>query len=57
MNNKYSLPEEGGLIEEEALQDIIRRYEKIATRICPDEYGVSAMSPTTRAGSRTPRTR
>lgn len=57
MNNKYSLPEEGGLIEEEALQDIIRRYEKIPTRVCPDEYGVSAMSPTTRAGSRTPRTR
>ena len=29
MNNKYSLPKDGGLIEVSAPRDIIHRYEKI----------------------------
>ncbi|MDE7077737.1 MAG: 6-phosphogluconolactonase, partial [Alistipes sp.] len=36
MDNKYALPEEGGPIEKAALQDIIRRYEKIPTHIFAD---------------------
>lgn len=28
MNNKYSLPKDGGLIEVSAPRDIIHRYEK-----------------------------
>lgn len=31
MNNKYSLPKDGGLIEVSAPRDIIHRYEKIHT--------------------------
>ena len=38
MNNKYSLPKDGGLIAESAPRDIIHRYEKIGTRIYPSEY-------------------
>ena len=29
MNNKYSLPKDGGLIAESTPRDIIHRYEKI----------------------------
>ncbi len=38
MKNKYSLTKEGGLITESAPRDIIRRYEKIRTRVYPNEY-------------------
>ncbi len=38
MNNKYSLPEEGGLLEHAAPKDIIRRFEKINTNIFDNEY-------------------
>lgn len=38
MNNKYSLPEEGGLLEHAAPKDIIRRFEKINTNIFDSEY-------------------
>ena len=31
MNNKYSLPKDGGLIAESTPRDIIHRYEKIHT--------------------------
>ena len=33
MNNKYSLPKDGGLIAESAPRDIIHRYEKIRTNV------------------------
>ena len=38
MNNKYSLPKDGGLIAESAPRDIIHRYEKIHTRVYENEY-------------------
>ncbi len=38
MNNKYTLPKEGGLIATSAPRDIIHRYEKILTRVCENEY-------------------
>lgn len=34
---KYALPQDGGLIEEAAQSDILHRYEKIRTRVFPDE--------------------
>ena len=37
MNSKYSLSQDGGLIEGAAPHDIVHRYEKIRTRVCPDE--------------------
>ena len=38
MNNKYSLPKDGGLISESAPRDIIHRYEKIHTKVYENEY-------------------
>ncbi len=38
MNNKYSLPKDGGLIAESAPHDIIHRYEKIPTTVFKNEY-------------------
>ena len=38
MNNKYSLPKDGGLIAESAPRDIIHRYEKIRTKVYENEY-------------------
>ncbi len=38
MNQKYSLPKDGGLIAESAPRDIIHRYEKIRTRVYESEY-------------------
>ena len=38
MNNKYSLPKDGGLIAESVPRDIIHRYEKILTRVYENEY-------------------
>ena len=38
MNNKYSLPKDGGLIEVSAPRDIIHRYEKIHTTVYENEY-------------------
>ena len=38
MNNKYSLPKDGGLIAESAPRDIIHRYEKIRTNVYENEY-------------------
>ena len=38
MNNKYSLPKDGGLIAESAPRDIIHRYEKIHTKVYENEY-------------------
>ena len=36
-DNKFALPEDGGLIEDQALRDIVCRYEKIRTRVFADE--------------------
>ncbi|MEF2793160.1 MAG: 6-phosphogluconolactonase, partial [Alistipes dispar] len=38
MNNKYSLPKDGGLIAKSAPRDIIHRYEKIRTNVYENEY-------------------
>ncbi len=38
MNNKYSLPKDGGLIKELAPRDILHRYEKINTKVYDNEY-------------------
>ncbi len=38
MNNKYSLPKDGGLITEKVPDDIIHRYEKINTRVYTNEF-------------------
>ncbi len=38
MNNKYSLPKDGGLITTSAPRDIIHRYEKIHTTVFENEY-------------------
>ena len=38
MNNKYSLPKDGGLIEDLTPRDILHRYEKISTSIYESEY-------------------
>ena len=38
MNNKYSLPKDGGLLENEAPRDITHRYEKVLTNVFPSEY-------------------
>ncbi len=38
MNNKYSLPKDGGLIESSAPRDIIHRYEKIRTQVYENEF-------------------
>lgn len=47
MNNKYSLPKDGGLIEVSAPRDIIHRYEKIHTTVYENEYlGVSRYTQT-----------
>ncbi|WP_302251702.1 6-phosphogluconolactonase [uncultured Alistipes sp.] len=47
MNNKYSLPKDGGLIAESAPRDIIHRYEKIRTLVYENEYdGVQYVADT-----------
>ena len=47
MNNKYSLPKDGGLISESAPRDIIHRYEKIHTKVYENEYeGVQYVADT-----------
>ena len=47
MNNKYSLPKDGGLIESKTPRDILHRYEKIRTRIYANEYvGVQYVADT-----------
>ncbi len=38
MNNKYSLPKDGGLITNAVPRDITHRYEKIMTSVFPSEY-------------------
>ena len=38
MNNKYALPNDGGLIADEAFKDLLQRYEKIATQVYESEY-------------------
>ncbi len=38
MNSKYALPKNGGLIADEAIKDLIQRYERIATRVYESEY-------------------
>ena len=38
MNNKYSLPKDGGLILDAVPRDITHRYEKILTNVFPSEY-------------------
>ena len=37
MNNKYSLPQDGGLIKDLAPRDILHRYEKIRTTVDKNE--------------------
>ena len=47
MNNKYSLPKDGGLIAESTPRDIIHRYEKIHTTVYENEYlGVQSVADT-----------
>ena len=47
MNNKYSLPKDGGLIESKTPRDILHRYEKIRTHIYENEYvGVQYVADT-----------
>ena len=47
MNNKYSLPKDGGLIEVSAPRNIIHRYEKIHTTVYENEYlGVQYVADT-----------
>lgn len=38
MNNKFTLPKEGGLILESTPRDILRRYERMRTTVCESEY-------------------
>ncbi len=38
MKSKYSLPKEGGLIASAVPEDIVCRFEKVPTRVYPDEY-------------------
>ncbi len=38
MNNKYSLPRDGGLILGSTPRDILRRYERMRTTVCENEY-------------------
>lgn len=38
MNNKYSLPNEGGLQLESTPRDILRRYERVRTQVYENEY-------------------
>ena len=38
MNNKYALPKEGGLVLGSTPRDILRRYERIRTTVCENEY-------------------
>ena len=47
MNNKYSLPKDGGLIKDLAPRDILHRYEKIRTNVYENEYnGVQYVADT-----------
>ncbi|WP_295938018.1 6-phosphogluconolactonase [uncultured Alistipes sp.] len=47
MNNKYSLPKDGGLIEESTPRDIIHRCERIRTTVFENEYlGVQYVADT-----------
>ena len=47
MNNKYSLPKDGGLIAESTPRDIIHRCEKIHTTVFENEYlGVQYVADT-----------
>lgn len=46
MNNKYSLPKDGGLIEVSAPRDIIHRYEKIHTTVYETSTWACNTSPT-----------
>lgn len=51
MNNKYSLPKDGGLIAESTPRDIIHRYEKIHTTVYENEYlGVQYVADTIEIG-------
>ncbi len=38
MNNKYSLPNEGGLLLDATPRDILRRYERVRTQVYENEY-------------------
>lgn len=38
MNNKYALPNEGGLILDATPRDILRRYERVRTQVYENEY-------------------
>ncbi len=38
MNNKYTLPEDGGLVLDSTPRDILRRYERIRTQVYENEY-------------------
>lgn len=38
MNNRYSLPKDGGLILESTPRDILHRYERIPTNVFDNEY-------------------
>ena len=51
MNNKYSLPKDGGLISESAPRDIIHRYEKIHTKVYENESTARTRSTRSRSPS------
>ncbi|MBO5188369.1 MAG: glucosamine-6-phosphate deaminase [Alistipes sp.] len=38
MNNKYTLPEDGGLVLGSTPRDILRRYERLRTQVYENEY-------------------
>ena len=38
MNNKFSLPKDGGLKAESTPRDILRRYERMRTQVYENEY-------------------
>lgn len=38
MNNKYTLPEDGGLVPGSTPRDILRRYERMRTQVFENEY-------------------
>ena len=38
MNNKYTLPEDGGLVLDSTPRDILRRYERMRTQVFENEY-------------------
>ena len=38
MNNKFSLPKDGGLRTESTPRDILRRYERMRTQVYENEY-------------------